>query len=137
MKPVGPAIRDAQAMIAAMDAVLSPECYVFASTDDETLAAEAFATVHEEEGVSLVLEAGRAAALGFALDLPMRRITLRVHSALDGVGLTAAVSHALAADGIPCNIVAAFHHDHVFVPVDCAERALAILGACQSTAKGA
>ena len=57
----------------------------------------------------------------------MRRITLRVHSALDGVGLTAAVATALAGHGIACNMVAAFHHDHVFVPAARAEEALAIL----------
>jgi hypothetical protein len=50
-----------------------------------------------------------------------------VHSALDGTGLTAAVSAALAAAGIPCNMVAAFHHDHVFVPAAMAARALAVL----------
>jgi uncharacterized protein len=48
--------------------------------------------------------------------LAMRQITLDVHSALDGVGLTAAVAVALAAEGIPCNMIAAHHHDHVFVP---------------------
>jgi hypothetical protein len=52
---------------------------------------------------------------------------LTVHSALDGVGLTAAVASALADAGIPCNMVAAFHHDHAFVPLDDAPRALAIL----------
>jgi hypothetical protein len=46
----------------------------------------------------------------------MACLTLRVHSALDGVGLTAAVASALAEIGIPCNMVAAFHHDHAFVP---------------------
>ena len=36
------------------------------------------------------------------------RITLMVHSDLEGVGLTAAVSGALADAGIACNMVAAF-----------------------------
>jgi hypothetical protein len=59
----------------------------------------------------------------------MRRITLTVHSALDGIGLTAAVSAELTAAGIPCNVVAALHHDHVFVPAAQAEAALAALRA--------
>lgn len=46
----------------------------------------------------------------------MRCMTLQVYSALEGVGLTAAVSQTLAEHDIPCNIVAAFQHDHVFVP---------------------
>jgi hypothetical protein len=56
-------------------------------------------------------------------------ITLRVRSALTAVGLTAAVAAALTRDGIPCNIIAGFHHDHLFVPVDQADRALAALAA--------
>ena len=54
---------------------------------------------------------------------------LQVHSALDGVGLTAAVAGALAAAGIACNVIAAFHHDHLFVP---AARAGAVLLAAQA-----
>ena len=52
---------------------------------------------------------------------------LTVHSDLAGVGLTAAVAAALADANIPCNIVAAFHHDHVFVPAGQAQQALAAL----------
>ena len=43
-------------------------------------------------------------------------MTLQVHSALEGVGLTAAVATTLAEAGIPCNVIAAYHHDHIFVP---------------------
>ena len=57
------------------------------------------------------------------------RITLDVNSALDGVGLTAAVAQALAARGIAANVVAGFHHDHVFVPAAQGEAALAALEA--------
>jgi uncharacterized protein len=64
--------------------------------------------------------------------MAMRRIVLEVFSALDGVGLTAAVAGALAAQGIPCNMIAAFHHDHVFVPAVMADRAIAVLQELQS-----
>jgi len=47
-----------------------------------------------------------------------------VHSALEGVGLTAAVTSALADMGIACNVVAGFHHDHLFVPWQRREEAL-------------
>jgi hypothetical protein len=77
----------------------------------------------------VILPLAEARALGLPTDLPMACITLTVQSALDGVGLTAAVSGALAEAGIPCNMVAAFHHDHVFVPEDRAGEALAILTA--------
>jgi uncharacterized protein len=51
-------------------------------------------------------------------------ITLTVHSSLEAVGLTAAVSKALTEENISCNVVAAFFHDHIFVPVKDAERAM-------------
>jgi hypothetical protein len=50
-----------------------------------------------------------------------------VHSGLEAVGLTARISTALAAHGISANIVAAFHHDHVFVPWDRREEAMTAL----------
>jgi hypothetical protein len=59
--------------------------------------------------------------------MPFARITLTVHSALEGVGLTAAVSGALAEQGIACNVVAGFHHDHLFVPWERREEALGVL----------
>ena len=52
------------------------------------------------------------------------RISLDAHSSLEAVGLTAALSHALAKAGISANIVAALRHDHLFVPWDRREEAL-------------
>jgi len=43
------------------------------------------------------------------------RITLRVSSALEKIGPTAAVSPALADARISCNVVAGAAHDHLFV----------------------
>ena len=54
-------------------------------------------------------------------------ITLSVHSDLEAVGLTAAFASALGADGISCNVVAASCHDHIFVPVEAGEPAMAAL----------
>lgn len=58
-------------------------------------------------------------------------ITLTVHSDLQAVGLTAAVATSLADAGISCNVVAAAHHDHLFVPVESAGLAIAVLQALQ------
>jgi hypothetical protein len=60
-------------------------------------------------------------------------ITLTVHSDLHAVGLTAAVADALAGKRISCNVVAAAHHDHLFVPVDEGAAALAALRDLQAT----
>jgi hypothetical protein len=68
------------------------------------------------------------------VDHPMRCITLNVFSSLEGVGLTAAVSTALGDNGIPCNMVAAFHHDHVFLPSEMCGQAMEILLSLQNQA---
>jgi len=113
-------------MIAGMAPVLDPQPWVFCTTRGPA-PPEALASFVEAEGLSLILPLSVAERLGFDTALPMRRITLTVHSALDGVGLTAAVAGALAGAGIPCNMVAAFHHDHAFVPEGRADEALDLL----------
>jgi hypothetical protein len=85
------------------------------------------ATIVEEEGMTAVLSEGDAERLGLRPDFVAAWLTLEVRSALDGVGLTAAVAGALAAEDIPCNVLAAYHHDHLLVPVDQADRAMAVL----------
>ena len=87
------------------------------------------ATLREQEGTTLVLPRHEAADAGLAGTFRSVWITLRIASGLDSVGLTAAVSQALTRDGIACNVVAGFHHDHLFVPVDQAHRAIAALQA--------
>jgi len=113
------------AMVAGMDPVAMPGRFVFKTLGDDCGSAgdltAAIGMFREPEGVSVIIPASEGA------DLVMAQITLNVHSALDGVGLTAAVSGALAEAGIPCNIVAAHHHDHVFVPEKDAPAALETL----------
>ncbi len=122
-------------MIRAMEPCLDPRLWVFCTTRDETLAQRArpLATLREDEGLSLILDIDEARALGFDTSHPMCCITLRVFSALDGVGLTAAVAAALADKGIPCNMVAGYHHDHALVPAQSAAEALLRLQALQET----
>lgn len=55
------------------------------------------------------------------------RITLEVHSSLDAVGLTAAVSTALTRANISVNIVAGYFHDHIFIQEQRALEAIAEL----------
>ncbi len=130
------AICETRQMLARMNPLLGEDEFAFCATNDPGLAARAQVSAlgwfNEDEGTSLILERGVATRLGFDVDLPMRRIVLTVKSALDGVGLTTAVSAALSAAAIPCNMVAAYRHDHVFVPSGMAERALAILEALQA-----
>lgn len=85
------------------------------------------AAVREAEGLTVVLRRNEADRLGLAYDFVAAWITLQIHSALEAVGLTAAVSAALTHAGISCNVLAGFHHDHLLVPVAEADRALDVL----------
>ena len=110
--------------------------FVFVSVAEiETdLAKEAIGTFREVEGLSLLVSVDAARDGGFTDSPEMAMITLSVYSDLEGVGLTAAVSGVLAEAGIAANVIAAYHHDHVFVPAERAQEALALLKALQKRA---
>lgn len=124
-------VRGRQAMLAGMKPALKNGRYFFCTTNDTAVLADlsnrSLAIFREEEGTALVLAEDDATLHGFDRSMPMSRIVLEVFSALDGVGLTAGVATALADEGIPCNMVAAYYHDNVFVPEPMAARAVEIL----------
>ncbi len=119
-------VSDLAGMLAGMAPVMDARRWAFALVEG-ALPAEAFALIREDEGTTAIRPDPGG---GFA------RITLMVHSALDGVGLTAAVATALAEAGIACNVVAGFHHDHLFVPWERRDDALAILSDLSARAAG-
>ncbi|MEU0402996.1 ACT domain-containing protein [Streptomyces sp. NPDC006197] len=120
--------RDLTRLLAGMRPELDPGRYVFTTVDGPAPAGVApVVTVTEPEGLTLVVRQEEADAAGLPYDYVAGRITLRVHSALDAVGLTAAVAGELAAAGLSCNVVAGFHHDHLFVEHDRAGQALDLL----------
>ncbi|NLT56222.1 MAG: ACT domain-containing protein [Actinomycetales bacterium] len=122
------AVSDRDAMVAGMAPVVRQGRYVFVSVNDLPSAdVDPLMVFHEDEGITLIVRQREADRLGLAYDLVLGWITLTVHSALDGVGLTAAVSTVLAEAGIACNMVAAARHDHVFVPVQRMEDAMRAL----------
>jgi hypothetical protein len=106
-------------MLAGMAPVLDERAWFFVLVEG-AVPEDAFAVFREDEGTTAILPGERAG-------MPFARITLMVHSALEGVGLTAAVSGALAQAGIACNVVAGYHHDHLFVPWERREEALELL----------
>lgn len=82
--------------------------------------AEALLLFREDEGTTVIVETDASdAAPGTGPDTgePLwAQITLRIHSSLEAVGMMAAISATLAARGVPCNVVSAYFHDHLFVP---------------------
>ncbi|MEG9267449.1 ACT domain-containing protein [Qipengyuania sp. Mu-71] len=123
-------------MVAAMAPRLDSRRWRFVLVQPDTapqLLGAVIGTFREDEGVSAIVPAELADELG--IEGPdFARITLMVHSDLEGVGLTAAVAGALAEAGIACNMVAAFHHDHAFLPALRAEEALDVLRALAASA---
>lgn len=87
------------------------------------------ALIDEAEGVTVIATTARAEAEGWPQDFIAAWLTLDVHSALEAVGLTAAFSRNLGRAGIPCNVVAGFHHDHILVPHDKSEAAVEVIEA--------
>ena len=61
-------------------------------------------------------------------------LELSVYSDLNAVGFLAKVAAALTEADVPCNAVAAFHHDHIFVPEGKASAAVAALEALRTQA---
>lgn len=124
-----PGESDLGVLLARLKPVRRPGSFVFVVVPSESAvpADDILASVREDEGVTLVVRQEAADRHGLAYDFVAAWITLDVHSALDAVGLTAAVSAALTRAGISCNVIAGYFHDHLLVPLDRANEATAIL----------
>ena len=98
--------------------------YCLVNSKEAAAALDPLCIFIEKEGVTVILSKEKADALNMPYTTTLAWITLTIHSSLDAVGLTAAVSKSLTEANISCNVVAAFHHDHIFVPVKDSERAM-------------
>jgi hypothetical protein len=118
-------------LIASMAPVLTENEYVFGIIDsiDYTQLAllNPIGTFQEKEGLTIIVAKHKADEFNIAYSGVFKCITLNVHSSLDAVGLTAAVSNKLTQSNISANVVAAYYHDHVFIASKDAEKALAEL----------
>jgi hypothetical protein len=121
-----PGETDLARLLREMDPELDPEEYVFAlgPVPPDLIPLCRF---HEDEGESVISRRKEAERLGLRWTYPCRRITLRIHSSLEAIGLLARITVEFARAGISVNVVSACHHDHLFVPVERAEEAMGIL----------
>jgi hypothetical protein len=121
--------RDLGRLLASMRPELREGAFVFTTAGSLPDGADPVVTVREPEGVTLVLARDEADRLGLSYAYVAAMVTLQVHSALDAVGLTAAVARELTEHGISCNVVAGYFHDHLFVPHERGEDVVALLEA--------
>ncbi len=118
-------------LIREMQPQLNEGIYVFCSVSEDynIPAREVLSSFWEKEGLSLLLSKPVADRYQIPYTFEASWITLNIHSALEAVGLTAAVAAALTESDISCNVVAAYYHDHIFVEKTQAEEALGVLEA--------
>lgn len=130
-------IKSLDKLLESMSPKLDSDEYVFCTTSQgalkESLSLSPIATFQEEEGLTLVLLKEVADNAGVKYEGVFSKITLTVHSSLEAVGLTAAISSALAKNDISANVIAAYYHDHVFVPKRDAVKSVKILESLSET----
>ena len=122
--------KDFKKLIKGMKPVLDIREFVFSTVsfaERKNLNINPICEFQEREGLTLILEKTEAEENKLNYAFNSRMITLSVHSDLSAVGLLAAVTNKLAENGISVNVVSAFYHDHLFVPIEKAESAMEIL----------
>jgi uncharacterized protein len=123
-------------LLATMEPELSDDGMVFCSFPDATVEDKHFPCpsgfFKERERVTLLIRKSDAERHGIPFHTVLQAVTHNVHSGLEAVGFTAAVTNRLARHGISANIVATYYHDHILVPVPNAERTLQVLRSLQA-----
>ena len=117
-------------LLKTMNPIVCDGIYVFCSLSQpvfESSRIQPKMQFFEDEGVTVIILKEEAITLGVEFSAPSRMITLTVHSSLDAIGFLAEITTRLAREKISVNVVSAFYHDHLFVPVNHADRALEIL----------
>jgi uncharacterized protein len=122
-------LTDLDQLLREMAPVIDPGEWVFVSLNDKSIAASLnpICTFVEMEGLTAICRRDRALRANLPFEGVFSHIRLTVRSSLHAVGLIAAVADALGKAGIPCNVVSAFHHDHLFVPTGHAKEAQRLL----------
>jgi len=120
---------DLDKLLRGMKPELNEGEFVFCTIDSfqQAVALNPVCVFREREAVTVILSKQQADEAMLPYSVICAWITLTVHSSLEAVGLTAAVSKALANANVSCNVVAAYYHDHIFVPAQDAKRAMDIL----------
>jgi hypothetical protein len=124
-----PGETDLEKLLQGMKPELNEGEYVFCTVDSfkRAVALNPVCVFQEREAVTVILPKSQADSSTLPSSTVCSWITLTVHSSLEAVGLTAAVSKALTNANISCNIVAAYYHDHIIVPVQDTKQTMEVL----------
>ena len=103
--------------------------YVFCSVNNlkNIEISNVIGSFREIEGYSIIISKDEAIKKKLTFYFISAWITLKLNSSLDSVGLTSTFSKALSDEKISCNIVAGYHHDHIFVPYKEKDKAMKVL----------
>lgn len=121
------------ALLRNMKPILHEGKYVFCTTEyiDNSILPNIVMIFKEKEAYTMILSKAVADTMMLHYEFEAAWITLNVYSQLDDVGLTAAFSKVLSDAHISCNVIAAYHHDHIFVPFADAKKAMDVLQSYQ------
>ncbi len=124
-----PGEKDLRILLTTLKPKHNPGDFVFCCVNDlsQFRFVDLIAVFKEAEGYTIIIKKELADRLNVEYSFVAAWISLTVHSSLQAVGLTAAVATALSKEGISCNVIAAFYHDHIFVDKKDAEKAIMIL----------
>ena len=123
--------RDLEKLLTSMSPELMDGEYVFCTFQNaqygDYLDLEPVAAIRESEGLTLIIPKRKADDKNIYYESAFKRITLRIHSSLEAIGLTGAFSSKLTEHEISANVIAGYYHDHIYVQSDHAEKAMKAL----------
>jgi hypothetical protein len=122
------AIKDLESLLKNMNPILSDKTYFicFSKNPSEELVSKSLGVFKEKEGTTLILEE-KHLQQGLKKSGPHALITLNVYSDLSAVGFLSKITSKLAENAVSVNAISAYHHDHIFVPKESANKAVQLL----------
>jgi hypothetical protein len=128
---------DLERLLDRMEPALIEGKFYFATVDESQLLTLSgypdgiYSVIREKEGLGIIFSESIKGVVAHLTDKeiigPFALISLTVHSNLYAIGLLAKVTDVLAKEGISVNAISAYYHDHLFVPFERKEDAMAAL----------
>lgn len=113
-------------ILKSLNPEISVEEYIFCTYKDKfgkMIDLDPWAIIQEQEGTTYIIERRKAEKYKIEFESVFKRITIKIVTSLNAVGLTAVISKRLTNLEISANIVSGFYHDHIFVPTERAKEA--------------